>query len=140
MRTLGLLFVALSTAACFGEPSPLIRTRVVFPPTMKGPPGALHFLASIDGRAEAEIWPGGVPLAAASAAEDGYDVVWDAGIGTEKRVALRVWFDANADGVENEGDAVGTMAPSPFIARDAGGCSTRRPQVSPAVTLQPLTH
>jgi len=102
---------------------------------MKGPPAALHFLASVDGRAESEVWSGGVPIAAASAAEDGYDIVWTAGIGTEKSVALRVWFDANANGVQDRGDAMGTMMPSPFVARDRGGCSQRTTNTSPPVVL-----
>lgn len=130
-----LCIFVLAGTACLGEPSPLIRTRVIFPPTMKGPPGALHLLASVDGRPEADVWSEGVPVAAASAAADGYDIVWSAGIGHEKRVALRVWFDANRSGVEDEGDAVGTMRPSPLVAHDAGGCSKREVRASPAVTL-----
>ncbi len=99
--------------------------------------GKMHWLVALHGGKEQDTWSGPVPEGAATTVGDGYDVRWDAGIGPQKSVALRAWVDTNDNGVEDAGDFVGVMMPSPFEAHDSGGCSERKVNVTPTVTLRP---
>lgn len=129
---------AAALVGCLGEPSPLLETRVLFPPGMTGAPKQLHLFVARAPRPEESAWAGGVPDAATTAEPNGYVIKWDAGIGTTVTVEVRIWFDANSNGIEDVGDAVGRMSPSPFEAHDPGGCSDRPINRTPDIQLVPV--
>ncbi len=111
-------------AACPGEPSPILATRIELPagttPAVTLDPAKLHLI--LDGRPAYSV---PTPSSVAHPSGNGFDLQLELGIGPQVDVKLHVWYDVNGNGVEDHGDAAGDLFPSPFTAVDEGGCASR---------------
>jgi hypothetical protein len=120
-----LLLIVLGALLACGEPSPRLRVKVRLPPGMSPDPARLHLTEDDDGDPAFVAHLSRAEPASLEPLTRGFQVELDTGIGPARYVYLHVWYDNNGDGRVDAGDAVGDLAPAPFVAWDNGGCSSR---------------
>jgi hypothetical protein len=130
--------IALFSMCLSCEPYPLIAAKIELPPGVHGETSQLHLETSSGRRADfAPKWETS-GFSEIEATEGGFDVLFPTRIGTETFTYARVWLDVNRNGIFDDGDVLGDLAPAPFRATDRGAlrCASNKNLVPP-IRLKP---
>jgi len=129
--------VSLTLTAC--EPYPYVETKIVLPAGVTPDPSLLHLSMDVTDDPSVRHSLETVAPFKTTKVADGLVVELQTGIGHRKFVFLEAWYDTNANGTKDAGDAVGALHPAPFLATDEGMFSrSSNKNRAPDIALSPL--